>query len=261
MRQQPFVVFLTLFFICLLYHKGYSQTHSGLRGRYWLAGYEANYKYGQGNSESPSPLATRLQHKWYLERLISPRTNLGLAFTHSVAQIEFNQFAYNYTLYAQIIEMPINGKIKHLKYLKGTNELKTMGYELFVKRYFNTNPFRNYGWYVTYKYGRLYLSDRIMQGASIIVDDPDYSYSTGETYAYNNDDVHHSKLSYIGVDLGRTYPLHSSRLLISTSFSYNIFFNKTKTDNSFDSHINKMAGRHVARRHMPLWNIGLAYVL
>lgn len=259
MRQM---LFLSLLFLTgISANLANAQSNPGIKGHYWLAGYEANYKYGQGKSQSPSPVATRLQHKWYVERLISPRTNAGLAFTHSIAQIEFNQFAYNYTLYAQIIEVSVDDKIKYLQSLKGTNELKTMGYELFAKRYFNTNPLRNYGWYVTYKYGRLYLSDRILKGATIIVDDPGVSYPTGETYAYNSDEVHRSKLSYIGIDLGKTYPLYHSRLLFSTSFSYNIFFNKTKTDNSFDSHLNKMAGRHVARRHMPLWNLGIAYVL
>lgn len=261
MCQKSFVVFLTLLYNCLLIHKGYSQTHSGLGGNYWLAGYEANYKYAQGNSQSPTPLATRLQHKWYLERLISPKTNVGIAFTHSVAQIEFEQFAYNYILYSKDIEIFANNKMMYVDEINGVNELKTIGYEFFAKRYFNANAIRNYGWYFTYKYGRMYLSDRILKGASVRAHDLDKSYWESDWYSYNDDEVHRSKLSYIGIDLGRTYPLHHSKLLFSASFSYNISFNKTKTDNGFDSHLNKIAGRHVARRQMLLFNAGISYVL
>lgn len=261
MRHKSISSFLLCLYIGFGCLNVSSQTHPGIKGHFWLAGYEANYKYAQGNSQSPSPLATRLQHKWYVERLVSPKTNVGIAFTHSVAQIEFEQFAYNYVLYSKDIEIFANNKLMYVDELNGINELKTKGYELFAKRYFNANALRNYGWYFTYKYGRLFLSDRILKGSSVMAHDQDKSYWESKWYAYNNDEVHRSKLSYIGVDLGRTYPFHHSKLLFSTSLSYNIFFNKTKTDNSFDSHLNKIAGRHVARRHILLWNFGIAYVL
>lgn len=238
-----------------------AQKMSGLQGKYWLLGYESNYKYGQGNSQSTKPLATRLQHKFYVERLINQKWNLGFAITRSKATINFEQFAYNYILHFKDIEIDHNNTTMYLDDLQGMNQLTTLGYELSMKRYFNANVLRNYGWYFTYKYGRLNLQNQILPGAIIQAHKTTETYWDRQTYAYSNNKVYKSKVSYIGIDLGKTYPLHHSNLLFSASFSYNIFFNKTKTDNSFESHINKIAGRHVARRHILMFNAGIAYVL
>ena len=234
-----------------------AQQFPGIKGKYWLLGYEANYKYGQGNSQSPKPLATRLQHKFYIERLIDQKWNIGLAMTRSKATIDFEQFAYNYVLNFKDIEIDVNNTTMYLDDMQGMNQLTTLGYELSMKRYFNANVLRNYGWYFTYKYGRLYLQDKILPGATIQAHKTNETYWDRRTYAYSDDKVYRSKLSYIGVDLGKTYPFHHSNIVFSTSFSYNIFFNKTRTDNSFESHINKIAGRHVARRHILMFNAGL----
>lgn len=256
---------LKLILICLFSvafaAKTNAQKISGIRGQYYILGYQTDYRYTMGNSNSTKPLSTRLQHRIYLEKILNTRSNIGISFTNSVSHIDFNHFAYNYNLYYRNVSVSVDGNPKYLLKLNGMSRFRTLGYEIYMKNYFIANKFRNYSWFWSYRYGRLYMETSILEGANVDAFDLDKTPWEAINHPYNDNRVYKSKCSYIGIDIGKTYPFHHQNLLFTTSLSYNIFFNDTELDYSFEEYIQYTTGRHVARRHALTWNVGFAYIL
>ncbi len=240
-----------------------AQSNSGIMGKKWLLGYEANWKYIQGNSESTKPIASRLLHKFIVERQTEGRSNIGISITSGKAISSFDHYNYNNNLPYEMIEYYKNDTLNHIDYIDGLHQLNTTGIEFNIKRYWNANNIRNYGWYFNYRFGIILMKSQLLHPTKLTVHDAtkDGYYSNYKYYNETFNESYKSNAKFIGIDLGKTYPFHSSRILFNYSFSWNITFNKTKHDQSLESNMNYITGRNVARRHMLTFNMGFAYVL
>lgn len=241
----------------------HAQTNSGIMGKKWLIGYEANWKYIQGNSESTKPIASRLLHKFIVERQTEGHTNIGISISSGKAISSFEHYNYNNNLFFQQIEYKKNDTLHYIDYIEGPHQLNTTAIEFNIKRYWNVNNIRNYGWYFNYRLGIILMKSQLLNPTSLTVHEAgvDVFSSNYKYYTENFNESYKSNAKYIGIDLGKTYPFHSNRVLFNTSFSWNITFNKTKHDHSIASNMNYITGRNVARRHMLTFNMGFAYVL
>lgn len=254
---------LVLIGLLLIAKNSFGQSSPGILGKKWIIGYEPNWKFVQGDSETDQPIVSRILHKVGIEKLTDGKANIGFSIITGKATSSFNHYNHNYDLRYKNVEYFKNDTMNYIVYIEGMHQLNTTNIELSIKRYFNFNQMRNLGWYFNYKIGMIFMKSQLLNPTLLTVHDArdEASYSYYKYYKENFSKIYRSNAPYIGIDCGKTFPLIGTRLLFNNCVSWNITFNKTKSDQSMESTMNKITGRNVARRHLLTYNIGLSYVL
>ncbi len=252
MKLHKVILYTILAIFLIVVNNTKAQSSAGVLGRKNIAGLKFDLIL------KPISLYKHL----YYERMFGNRINLGASFQfgNSIHNFFVDEEENRLSSYSKITTT-LNETTRYVYSLTGEIEQKKTGFEVYLKCFRKVNPGRNYGLYWSYKYGQIRAVNSLKAGSIIYLNNPSGGNSS-IPYRAINESRNVIYKSYLGFELGNSFPLFKDGLMLNLSLSFNLMLQAKQSlprEGTLSQYLEVYNSNYINKSHPISLNFGINY--